>query len=97
MRKLLTFTAVLMVAMSATAVAMTLDEALGLFVNSDINIPYSDEGQAQLEEMIAAFKEALGVTDVEDEPAPLEDDLEPEPEPHPLGGEIPLPATAPAE
>lgn len=73
MRKLLTFAAVFMVAMSVSAMAMTLDEALGLFVDSDINIPYSAEGQAQLEEMIAAFREALGVTDALNEAN--EDDL----------------------
>ena len=63
MRKLLTFTAVLMVAVGVSAVAMTLDEAIGLFSNSDIMIPYSDEGRAQLEDAIAAFREALGITD----------------------------------
>jgi len=63
MRKLLLFTAVLMVALGSSAVAMTLDEAIGLFSGSDIVIPYSDEGQAQLEAAIAAFREALGVTD----------------------------------
>lgn len=73
MRKLLLFTAVLMVALGSSAVAMTLDEAIGLFVDSDIMIPYSDEGQAQLEAAIAAFREALGVTDALDEAN--EDDL----------------------
>jgi hypothetical protein len=67
MRKLLLFTAVLMVALGGSAVAMTLDEAIGLFSDSDIMIPYSDEGQAQLEDAIAAFREALGVTDALDE------------------------------
>ena len=67
MRKLLTFTAVLMVAVGVSAVAMTLDEAIGLFLDSDIMIPYSDEGRAQLESAIAAFREALGVTDALDE------------------------------
>ena len=73
MRKLLTFTAVLMVVVGVSAVAMTLDEAIGMFSNSDIMIPYSDEGRGQLEEMIAAFREALGVTDALDETN--EDDL----------------------
>jgi len=73
MRKLLTFTAVLMVAVGVSAVAMTLDEAIGMFSNSDIMIPYSDEGRVQLEEMIAAFRGALGVTDALDEAN--EDDL----------------------
>jgi len=59
MRKLLLFTAVLMVALGSSAVAMTLDEAIGLFSGSDIVIPYSDEGQAQLEAAIAAFRETL--------------------------------------
>ncbi|MFC2106255.1 hypothetical protein ACFLS0_05860 [Candidatus Bipolaricaulota bacterium] len=67
MRRLLTFTAVLMVAVGVSAVAMTLDEAIGLFSDSDIMIPYSDEGRAQLEGMIAAFRETLGVTDALDE------------------------------
>ena len=67
MRKLLTFTAVLMVAVGVSAVAMTLDEAIGLFSDSDIMIPYSDEGRTQLEGAIAAFREALGVTDALDE------------------------------
>ena len=67
MRKLLAFTAVLMVAVGGSAVAMTLDEAIGMFSNSDIMIPYSNEGRVQLEEMIAAFREALGVTDELDE------------------------------
>jgi len=73
MRKLLTFTAVLMVAVGVSAVAMTLDEAIGMFSNSDIMIPYSDEGRVQLEEMIAAFREALGATDALNEAN--EDDL----------------------
>jgi len=63
MRKLLTMGTVLLLAMGVSAVAMTLDEAIGLFSDSDIMIPYSDEGQAQLEGAIAAFREALGVTD----------------------------------
>jgi hypothetical protein len=67
MRKLLLFTAVLMVALGGSAVAMTLDEATALFSDSDIMIPYSDEGRAQLEEAIAAFRAALGVTDALDE------------------------------
>lgn len=67
MRKLLLFTAVLMVALGGSAVAMTLDEAIGLFLDSDIIIPYSNEGQVQLEDAIAAFREALGVTDALDE------------------------------
>lgn len=73
MRKLLTIGTVLMLAMGASAVAMTLDEAIGMFVDSDINIPYTAEGQAQLEEMIAAFREALGATDALNEAN--EDDL----------------------
>ena len=67
MRKLLLFTAVLMVALGGSATAMTIDEAIGMFVDSDIAIPYSAEGQAQLEEMIATFREALGITDAIDE------------------------------
>lgn len=73
MRKLLLFTAVLMVALGGSAMAMTLDEATALFVGSDIKIAYSEEGQAQLEAAIAAFREALGVTDALDEA--IEQDL----------------------
>ncbi|MBU1048417.1 TRAP transporter TatT component family protein [Candidatus Bipolaricaulota bacterium] len=67
MRKLLLFTAVLMVALGGSAVSMTLDEAIGLFSDSDIMITYTAEGQAQLEEAIDAFRTALGVTDTLDE------------------------------
>jgi len=67
MRKLLLFTAVLLMAVAGSAVAMTLDEAIELFVDSDINVTYTAEGQAQLEEMIATFRGALGVTDALDE------------------------------
>jgi hypothetical protein len=67
MRKLLLFTCLLMLAVGGSAVAMTLDEAIGLFSDSDIMIPYSDEGRAQLEDAIAAFRGALGVTDALDE------------------------------
>jgi len=67
MRKLLLFTVVLMVALGGSAMAMTLDEATALFVGSDIKVTYSEEGQAQLEAAIAAFREALGVTDALDE------------------------------
>jgi len=67
MRKLLAFAVVMMVTVGVSAVAMTLDEAIGLFSDSDIMIPYSDEGQVQLEAMIAAFREALGVPENLDE------------------------------
>jgi len=60
MRKLLLFFAVALVVIGLSATAMTLDEALGLFVANDINVPYSDEGQAQINEMIVAFLAALG-------------------------------------
>ncbi|MFC2079107.1 TRAP transporter TatT component family protein [Candidatus Bipolaricaulota bacterium] len=63
MRKLLTFTAVLMVAVGVSAVALTLDEALALYSDSDLMVPYSDDGRATVDEMIAVFREALGVTD----------------------------------
>ncbi len=56
-----------LVATSGAVVGMTLDEALGMFSNSDILITYSDEGRAQLVDMIAAFRTALGVTDALDE------------------------------
>ncbi|MCK5246491.1 hypothetical protein KAR02_06305 [Candidatus Bipolaricaulota bacterium] len=67
MRKLLLLMGLLLLAVGVSAVAMTLDEAIGLFSDSDMMIPYSDEGRAQLEEAIAAFREALGVTDALDE------------------------------
>jgi len=60
MRKLLLFTVVASVAIGLSAAAMTLDEALGLFVSNDIRVPYSSDGQAQIEEMIAAFLVGLG-------------------------------------
>jgi uncharacterized protein YdbL (DUF1318 family) len=63
MRKLLLFTVVLMVALGGSAMAMTLDEALALFVANDISVPYSDEGQATISEMMDAFLVALGVDD----------------------------------
>ena len=67
MRKLLLLMGLLLLAVGVSAVAMTLDEAIGLFSDRDMMIPYSDEGRAQLEEAIAAFREALGVTDALDE------------------------------
>jgi len=66
MRKLLLFSAVALVAIGLSATAMTLDEALGLFVANDINVPYSDEGQAQIEEMIDAFLVGLGATELDE-------------------------------
>ena len=62
MRKLLLFTVLTLLIGGATALAMTIEEALALFQGSDIMIPYSDEGRATLEEAIAAFQAALGVT-----------------------------------
>lgn len=63
MRKLLALLFAVLAAIGVSAAAMTLNEALGLFVEYDIMVPYSEEGRAQLEEMIAVFREALGVTD----------------------------------
>lgn len=63
MRKLLLFTAVLMVGLGGSAVAMTLDDALALFVANDISVPFSDEGQATINEMIDAFLLAIGADD----------------------------------
>jgi TRAP transporter TatT component family protein len=57
------FTAVLMVALGGSAVAMTLDEALGLFVANDISVPFSDEGHATIVEMMDAFLLAVGADD----------------------------------
>ncbi len=61
MRRLLLFTALAMLVGGGTALAITVDEALGLFQGSDIMIPYSEEGRATLDEMIAAFRGALEV------------------------------------
>ena len=48
--------------------AMDLEAALALFdENGTIQIQYSDDGRAQLEGMISAFRAALGVTDALDE------------------------------
>ncbi|MCK5827396.1 hypothetical protein KAH43_02630 [Candidatus Bipolaricaulota bacterium] len=66
MRKLLLFTAVLMVALGGSATAMTLDEALALFVANDISVPYSDEGKAQIEVMIDVFIVALGAEELDE-------------------------------
>lgn len=61
MRKLLLFTMLAVSVGGASALALTVDEAVALFQGSDIMIPYSDEGRATLEEMSVAFREALGV------------------------------------
>jgi len=61
MRRLLLFTVLAMLVGGGTALAITVDEAIGLFQGSDIMIPYSEEGRATLDEMIAAFRGALGV------------------------------------
>jgi len=67
MRRLLLFTVLTVLVSGGTALAMTVDEAVALFQGSDIMIPYSDEGRATLNEMISAFRGALGVTDELDE------------------------------
>ncbi len=67
MRKLLTLSVALMVAIGCSAMAMTLDEALGYYSDSDLMVPYAPESQAIVEDMIAAFKTALGVPDDLDE------------------------------
>jgi len=67
MRKLLLFAAVLLVSLGVSGVAMTVDEALALYVGSDLNVTYDDAGKALTEEALAAFREALGVTDALDE------------------------------
>ena len=61
MRRLLLFTVLAMLVGGGTAFAITVDEAIGLFQGSDIMIPYSEEGRATLDEMVAAFRAALGV------------------------------------
>jgi len=67
MRRLLLFTVLTLLVGGATALAMTVDEAVALFQGSDIMIPYSDEGRATLDEMTSAFRGALGVPDELDE------------------------------
>ena len=67
MRKLLLFLCLTVMVSGGAALALTLDEALALFPGNDIMVPYSDEGKATLEEMIEAFRTALGVTDALDE------------------------------
>jgi hypothetical protein len=67
MRKLLLFLCLTVLVSGGAALALTLDEAVALFQGNDIMVPYSDEGKATLEEMIDAFRGALGVTDALDE------------------------------
>jgi len=67
MRKLLLFTMLAVWIGGGAAVAMTLDEALAFFPGNDIMIPYSDEGKATLEEMVEAFRTALGINEDLDE------------------------------
>jgi len=67
MRKVLLFTLVAMLGIGSMVSAMTLDDALGMFKENDINVPYSDEGKAQIEEMIGAFLAALGADAALDE------------------------------
>jgi len=43
------------------AATMTLDEALAVFHGDDVCVPYSDQGKAQLEAVIEAFRVALAV------------------------------------
>ena len=66
MRKLLLFTLLAVLVGGGAALAMTLDEALAYFPGNDIMIPYSEEGKATLEEMIDAFRTALGVGDLDE-------------------------------
>ncbi|MDD5646796.1 MAG: TRAP transporter TatT component family protein [Candidatus Bipolaricaulis sp.] len=63
MSKVLFLLCTALVAASGGAVAMTLDEAVALYQNDSIMVSYDDAGKAQLEEIIAAFRCALGVTD----------------------------------
>lgn len=46
---------------------MSLEGALGIFREDDVVAPFNDQGKAQLEAAIAAFKAALGVPDTLDE------------------------------
>jgi len=66
MRKLLLFTLLAVFVGGGTAWALTIDDALAYFPGNDIMIPYSDEGKATLEEMIEAFRTALGVGDLDE-------------------------------
>jgi hypothetical protein len=67
MRRLLLFTVLATLVGGGTALAITVDEALGLFQGSDIMISYNDEGRATLDEMIVAFLGALCVPEGLDE------------------------------
>ncbi len=67
MRRLLLFTVLALSIGGGTSLAMTVDEAIGLFQGSDIMIPYSDEGRATLVAMIETFRGALGVPEGLDE------------------------------
>ena len=60
---------VCLLALSITGFAQeSLEDALGLFdPNGDIHIAFSEEGEAQLEQIIAVLREALGVPDYLDE------------------------------
>lgn len=67
MRRWMMGVLLLVMTLTVAAQAMPLNDALGLFVDQDIMVPYSEEGEAQLMEIIAAFREALGVPDGLDE------------------------------
>ncbi|MCX6093383.1 MAG: TRAP transporter TatT component family protein [Candidatus Bipolaricaulota bacterium] len=63
MRKVLFLLCATLVVVGSAAVAMTLDEALELYQNDSIMVSYDAAGKAKLEEIIATFRTALGVTD----------------------------------
>jgi len=63
MRRLIPLALMFLVGFGCLTYALSLDDALALFQGSDIMVPYSEEGQQQLEEAIDALKEAIGVPD----------------------------------
>jgi hypothetical protein len=67
MRKVLFLLCTALVVVGSAAAAMTLDEAVALYQNDSIMVSYDAAGKAKLEEIIAAFRVALGVTDALDE------------------------------
>ncbi len=67
MRKVLFLLCTALAVVGSAVAAMTLDEAVALYQNDSIMVSYDDAGRAKLEEIIATFRTALGVTDALDE------------------------------
>jgi len=69
MKRRFTVLSVCLLALSIAAFGQeSLEDALDLFdLNGDVHVTFSDEGKAQLERIIVALREALGVPDYLDE------------------------------